>query len=115
MSKSKPTYQELEKRLAAAESIVKVLKNHEVDAVVGEEKIAVLLLREVEETLQTQRRRISCHVRASRHRHGPGRYSRFPLHQSQPEVLRDCGVFGGRTANQDLHWPHSSCRIAGAT
>ena len=52
MSKSKPTYQELEKRLAAAESIVKVLKNHEVDAVVGEEKIAVLLLREVEETLQ---------------------------------------------------------------
>ena len=52
MSKSKPTYQELEKRLAAAESIVKALKNHEVDAVVGEEKIAVLLLREVEETLQ---------------------------------------------------------------
>jgi PAS domain S-box-containing protein len=52
MSKSKPTYQELEKRLAAAESIVKVLRNHEVDAVVGEEKIAVLLLREVEETLQ---------------------------------------------------------------
>jgi PAS domain S-box-containing protein len=52
VSKSKPTYQELEKRLAAAESIVKVLRNHEVDAVVGEEKIAVLLLREVEETLQ---------------------------------------------------------------
>jgi PAS domain S-box-containing protein len=50
--KSKPTYQELETRLAAAESLVKVLKNHEVDAVVGEEKIAVLLLREVEETLQ---------------------------------------------------------------
>ncbi len=52
MVKSKPTYQELETRLAAAESLVKVLKNHEVDAVVGEEKIAVLLLREVEETLQ---------------------------------------------------------------
>ena len=52
MSKSKPTYQELEKRLAAAESIVKALKNHEVDAVVGEEKIAFLLLREVEEALR---------------------------------------------------------------
>src|SRR5271166_3498797 len=52
MSKTKPTYEELEKRLAAAESIVNVLKNHEVDAVVGEEKIAVLLLREVEEALR---------------------------------------------------------------
>ncbi len=52
MSKTKPTYQELEKRLAAAEPIVKALKNHEVDAVVGEEKIAFLLLSEVEEALR---------------------------------------------------------------
>ncbi len=52
MSKTKPTYQELEERLAAAESIVNVLKNHEVDAVVGEETIAVLMLREVEEALR---------------------------------------------------------------
>ncbi len=52
MSKNKPTYAELERRLAAAESIVNVLKNHEVDAVVGEEKIAFLLLREVEEALR---------------------------------------------------------------
>ena len=52
MSKTKPTYQELEKRLAAAEPIVEALKNHEVDAVVGEEKIAFLLLREVEEALR---------------------------------------------------------------
>jgi PAS domain S-box-containing protein len=52
MSKTKPTYQELEKRLAAAESIVKALKNHEVDAVVGETTIAFLLLREVEEALR---------------------------------------------------------------
>jgi PAS domain S-box-containing protein len=52
MSKTKPTYQELEKRLAAAGAIAEALKNHEVDAVVGEEKIAVLLLREVEETLR---------------------------------------------------------------
>ena len=52
MSKTKPTYQELEKRLAAAEPIIEALKNHEVDAVVGEEKITVLLLREVAETLR---------------------------------------------------------------
>jgi len=52
MSKSKPTYQELETRLAAAEQIVNALKNHEVDAVVGEEKIAILLLREVEAALR---------------------------------------------------------------
>ena len=52
MSKTKPTYRELETRLAAAGAIAEALKNHEVDAVVGEEKIAVLLLREVEETLR---------------------------------------------------------------
>jgi len=52
MNKSKPTYQELETRLAAAESIVEALKNQEVDAVVGEEKIAFLLLGEVEKALR---------------------------------------------------------------
>ena len=51
MSKSRPTYLELEKRLAAAEPIVDALKHHEVDAVVGAEKIAFLLLREVREEL----------------------------------------------------------------
>lgn len=51
MSKGKPTYQELEKRLAAVEPIVEALKRHELDAVVGEEKIAFLLLRGVEEAL----------------------------------------------------------------
>ena len=52
MNQSKPTYQELEKRLAAAEPIVEALKHHEVDAVVGENKIAFLLFREVTEALQ---------------------------------------------------------------
>ena len=49
MSKANPTYLELVKRLAAAEPIVEALKHQEVDAVVGEEKIAFLLLRKVEE------------------------------------------------------------------
>jgi PAS domain S-box-containing protein len=53
MKKSRPTYKELEKRLAAAEPIVEALKHHEVDAVVGESKIAFLLLREVTEALLT--------------------------------------------------------------
>ncbi|MEK7730683.1 MAG: PAS domain S-box protein, partial [Planctomycetota bacterium] len=51
MRKTKPTYQQLEKRLAAAEPIIEALKRQEVDAVVGEEKIAFLLLRKVEEAL----------------------------------------------------------------
>jgi PAS domain S-box-containing protein len=50
-AQSKPSYQELEKRLAVAEPIVEALKRHEVDAVVGEEQIAFLLLREVREAL----------------------------------------------------------------
>jgi diguanylate cyclase len=53
MSKRKPTYQEVERRLASAEAIVEVLKHHQVDAVVGEDKIAFLLLQEVTEALRT--------------------------------------------------------------
>ena len=52
MSKAKPTYQELERRLAVVEPVIQALKNHEVDAVVGEEKIAFLLLSEVEKALR---------------------------------------------------------------
>ena len=51
MKKLRPTYQEIEERLAAAEPIVEALKHHQVDAVVGEEKITFLLLREVGEAL----------------------------------------------------------------
>jgi len=49
MKKTKPTYQQLEKRLSAVEPIIEALKRQQVDAVVGEEKIAFLLLRKVEE------------------------------------------------------------------
>ena len=51
MSKAKPTYRQLEKRLAEIEPVIVALKNHEVDAVVGEGKIAFMLLTEVEEAL----------------------------------------------------------------
>ena len=53
MSKAKPTYEEIERRLAVAEPIVAALTRHEVDAVVGREKISFLLLREVGEALQS--------------------------------------------------------------
>lgn len=49
MRKTKPTYRQLEKRLAIAEPIVEALKRQEVDAVVGKGKIAFLMLRKVEE------------------------------------------------------------------
>lgn len=52
MKKAKPTYQQLEKRLAVAEPVIEALKRQEVDAVVGEEKIAFLLLRKIEEAWQ---------------------------------------------------------------
>ncbi len=49
MKKTKPTYRQIEKRLSETEPIIAALKRHEFDAVVGEEKIAYLLLRKVEE------------------------------------------------------------------
>ena len=52
MSKRKPTYPQLEKRLAAAEAVIEALRCHEVDAVVGEGKIAFLLVRDVAEALR---------------------------------------------------------------
>jgi len=52
MKKSKPTYTDLEARLAVVEPIVAALKGHEVDAIVGEKKIALLLLPEVTQALQ---------------------------------------------------------------
>ena len=53
MTKKRPTYQELAARVAAAEPIVEALQHHQVDAIVGEEKITFLLLREVGEALRS--------------------------------------------------------------
>ena len=51
MNNEKPTYDELQKRLAESESLVEALRNHEIDAIVGEKSLAVVRLREVEEQL----------------------------------------------------------------
>lgn len=53
MSKRKPTYPQLEKRLAEAEAVIDALRRQEVDAVVGRGKVAFLLVRDVAEALRT--------------------------------------------------------------
>lgn len=52
MTKRKPTYPQLARRLAEAEAVIEALRGHEVDAVVGEGKIAILLVRDVAEALK---------------------------------------------------------------
>ncbi|MDD4890225.1 MAG: PAS domain S-box protein [Phycisphaerae bacterium] len=52
MSKRKLTYPQVVKRLAEAEAVIEALRHHEVDAVVGEGKIAFLLVRDVAEALR---------------------------------------------------------------
>ena len=51
MKPTRPTYQELATRLATVEPIIEALKHHEVDAVVGQERLAFLLLNEVREEM----------------------------------------------------------------
>jgi len=51
MSNQKPTYEDLEKRLAELDALVEALRNHEIDTIIGEENMAVVRLREVEEQL----------------------------------------------------------------
>jgi PAS domain S-box-containing protein len=48
----KPTYRELEERLAKAESAIAALRGEEVDAVVGEQHVLLLRLKEVERALR---------------------------------------------------------------
>jgi PAS domain S-box-containing protein len=51
MSSKKPTYQELKAKLAEAEKTIAALRREEVDAVVGNQHVALLRLREAEEAL----------------------------------------------------------------
>ncbi len=52
MSSKNPTYQELKAKLAEAEEITSALRNEEVDAVIGKNRLLLLRLKEVEETLR---------------------------------------------------------------
>jgi PAS domain S-box-containing protein len=48
----KPTYKELEERLAEAEAAIAALRSEEVDAVVGQQHVLLLRLKEVEQALR---------------------------------------------------------------
>jgi len=52
MSVKKPTYEELEARLAEAEAAIEALHSEQVDAVVGKEHVFLLRLEEAEESLR---------------------------------------------------------------
>jgi len=52
---SKPTYEELTRRLAELEEVVRALQNEEVDAVVGSRSVLMLRLKESEENIRKQR------------------------------------------------------------
>jgi len=54
----KPTYEELEQRLAEAETIVATLRKGEVDAIVSERNVALLRVAELEKALQQAQRRL---------------------------------------------------------
>ncbi len=56
MDERKPTYEELQRQLAEANSLVEALHNHEIDAIIGEKSVAVVRLREVEEQLEHARK-----------------------------------------------------------
>jgi PAS domain S-box-containing protein len=51
----KLTYEELESKLLEAEDIIGALRKHEIDAIVSDEHIAIVRLREAEEALQQAR------------------------------------------------------------
>lgn len=52
MSNKKPTYEELEQRLAELEAIIDTLRKGEVDAIVNERNVALLRVSELEDTLR---------------------------------------------------------------
>ena len=62
MTARKLTYEELEARLLETEDLIGALRNHEIDVIVGDEQIAVVRLREVEEALEKTREELEQRV-----------------------------------------------------
>jgi len=100
MSKSRPTYQELEKRLAASEPIVDALKATKSMPSSASKRSRFLLLKEVREALVNS----EAGFRAMFELSGVGMFqadfSRLPLYPGQPEVLRHRRLFRRGIADQ---------------
>jgi len=62
MTARRLTYQELQARLLETEDLIGALRNHEVDVIVGDEQIAVVHPREVEEALEKARKELERRV-----------------------------------------------------
>lgn len=56
MSQAKPTYEELEQRCQAAESVLAAIRSGQADTVIGEQGVLVLRLKEAEKALQESER-----------------------------------------------------------
>lgn len=54
MSDDRPTYEELQERLQRAEGVVDALRRHEVDVIVGDQQVAYVRLKEVEDKLEAR-------------------------------------------------------------
>ncbi|MFW6147227.1 MAG: ATP-binding protein [Thermodesulfobacteriota bacterium] len=62
MGVEKPAYEELEARLARAERIIEAIRSEQVDAIIGENKIYLIRLREMEEALKRAKEELETRV-----------------------------------------------------
>jgi signal transduction histidine kinase len=62
MSRQSPTYEELKARLAEAESVIEAIRKEEIDAIVGEKRVYLVRLREMEEALRKSKNELELRV-----------------------------------------------------
>jgi signal transduction histidine kinase len=63
MGVEKPAYEELEARLSQAERIIEAIRSEQVDAIVGENNIYLIRLKEIEEALKKAKQELETRVR----------------------------------------------------
>ena len=64
MSDRKPTYEELEARLAETEAVIEALRSQQVDAIIGDDHVALVRLKEVEDALRESKEYIENVIRS---------------------------------------------------